>query len=366
MGLRALAVVAGLVGAAAVVDAQPPFPHKYHVEEEGLECADCHGAAYSSRSAADDLLPDNELCLDCHDEGDVRMSWPAAARDYDFDHRHHVEALGMECATCHQGLEIEAVRTTGYLPSMNDCMTCHTGAAASRDCESCHHADVAALIPEDHGVDWKHEHGPVASMNDATCMPCHAVDDCQACHDGGLLVEQMSLGASRQTPFATELVGGALTALQRVHGLNWRFLHGLEARGKSTDCLTCHDLDSGDFCADCHNPAGDAGIRPAWHGVGTWTTLGAGSGGGRHGEMARRDIEMCAACHEPRGDDPVCLQCHVDRTPGRGNDPRTHDADFADDVGDGDFHDDESSLCYTCHTRSAADDGFCNYCHAAP
>jgi hypothetical protein len=343
--------------------AQPAFPHKYHVEEEELACAECHDSALDSRSSADNLLPDNTLCLDCHDEGDVRLDWPAAEREILFDHAWHIDQVSMECATCHQGLDDEGWRTTGYLPAMDDCMSCHNGSAAPRDCETCHTLDRALLTPDTHEFDWNTEHGATARMEDASCMPCHSVNECQECHDGSLLIEQMSLGAARQPPFAPQLVGSSGNIVQAVHGLNFRFLHGIEARGKGTDCVTCHELDSGDFCAECHNPMDRAGLRPAWHGIGNWVTVGVGSGGGRHGELARQDIETCAACHDNQGGDPACLQCHMDRTPGMGNDPRTHDTSFASDMGDGDFHDDDGAVCFTCHVKSNAPDAFCTYCH---
>ena len=175
----------------------------------------------------------------------------------------------------------------------------------------------------------------------------------------------MSYGAARQTPTAPQLTGSAGTVLQSVHGLNFRFLHSLEARGKGSDCLVCHELDSGDFCAQCHNPAGDEGLRPAWHGGADWGAQAAvvGTGGGRHAELARQDMESCVACHDVGGEDPVCLLCHIDRNPGRGNDPRTHDSAFADDIGDGDFDDDDGANCFACHTRANTPDSFCSYCH---
>lgn len=356
---------AALFVSASAALAQPPFPHYYHVQEEEIECADCHVGVEDSRSSADNLLPDPEFCLDCHDQGDVRLEWPAAEREFDFDHAYHINQLGAECADCHQGLLEETVRSAGYLPAMDDCMTCHNGMAAPRECAACHSTDRALLAPASHTAGWVKDHGFDADMPDASCMPCHTVSDCQECHDGALLVKRMALGASAQPLFAAQLEGNGNVG-EAVHGLNFRFLHGLEARGRASDCLTCHELDSGDFCAECHNPAGSAALRPVWHGVGNWVTLGVGSGGGRHAELARRDIENCAVCHDSRGTDPTCLQCHMDRLPGLGNDPSTHAADFADDIGEGDFHSDAGAMCFTCHTQSTAPDGFCAYCHEAP
>jgi len=204
------------------------------------------------------------------------------------------------------------------------------------------------------------------------------VSDCQECHEGGALTElaepvggQHERAGIREAPLAPEIEGTQGMILKR-HGLNYRFLHGIEARGKRSYCATCHELDIGDFCAECHNQGmNEKGmnptIRPLWHGGADWGALagGVGSGGGRHAEMARRDIETCVACHNLQGDDPTCLLCHMDRTRGRGNDPKTHSTSFASDMGEGDFHDDEGAMCYTCHLYKgpAGGDGFCGYCH---
>ncbi|MFH1571671.1 MAG: cytochrome c3 family protein [Gemmatimonadota bacterium] len=361
----ALAGAAGLTLAKATPAAEPvTFPHRHHVEVEELSCGDCHATAVESRASDDNLLPDPAVCKDCHEEGEVPTTWPAREREILFSHQRHAGTLALECQSCHAGVLAEPLAAA--LPAMDRCMACHTGVQAPRDCEACHLVELAALVPASHGAGWRDSHGQQARISDAACVPCHAVSDCQECHEGALLVELAALGVPRQTPFGPELAGRAGQTLQRVHGLNYRFLHALDARGKSSDCITCHELDTGDFCGECHNPAGDAGLRPVWHGGANWGALAGavGSGGGRHAELARRDIERCAACHESQGDDPACLLCHMDRAPGKGNDPRTHGRDFADDAGHGDFHNDPDALCYACHRQETrAGDGFCGYCH---
>jgi len=362
-------LVAGLgLWAALPALGQPQFSHQHHVLSEELECLDCHGAARQSTAAGDDLMPGSDVCLDCHDEGDVPMEWPASARDFDFSHRYHLESLELDCTQCHGGVEAMEGPGSGALPGMEACMTCHTGVVAPRDCEACHHAERDALVPSSHDLGWDREHGRLARITDSSCLPCHAVSECQECHEGARLTELVALGATGETPFGAELVGAVGQTLQRVHGLNYRFLHPLDARGKVSDCITCHELDGGDFCAQCHNPEGDGGRRPVWHGGPDWGALAGavGSGGGRHATLARRDLENCAICHDTQADDPTCLLCHMDRTPGRGNDPRTHLSSFADDMGDGDFHDDDDAMCFACHTNTkSAGLGFCGYCHGA-
>jgi hypothetical protein len=247
---------------------------------------------------------------------------------------------------------------------MASCMTCHNGAAAPRECETCHDVPMASLVPASHQPGWTREHGRQARLSDTSCLPCHRAAQCQECHDGAMLTELAGAGL-RETPFTPAMEGDRGTALERVHGLNYRFVHSLEARAKTSDCLSCHELDAGDFCGQCHNPGGQLGVRPAWHGGAGWLTAGVNSGGGRHADLARRDLENCSVCHEGQGQDPACLLCHMDRTPGKGNDPRTHARGFAADQGEGDFHTDRGASCFSCHVNQTRPNGFCSYCHAS-
>ena len=365
--MRVLIVLATLLAVSPVRAADPaPFPHTVHVVEEELKCLDCHGNATTSGQASDDLNPKANRCAECHDPGEVPTNWSMESREYYFSHADHAGGLGLDCARCHSVLEERPVRP---LPAMDDCMTCHNGTAAPRDCASCHTSEIGALRPRSHDPTWLRNHGPQARITDNSCVPCHAVSDCQECHEGALLNELSNRSGPQQAPFGPSSESTSALIVERVHGLNFRFLHGLEARGKNSDCVTCHELDTGDFCAECHNPDSDLGIRPQWHGGSNWLAgIGTvGSGGGRHAELARRDIENCATCHDTQGDDPTCLLCHMDRRIGKGNDPKTHSGAFANDIGDGDFHDDSDAVCFTCHVfkGEAGGPGFCGYCHGA-
>ncbi len=43
------------------------FSHKYHLVEEEMECVDCHAIAENSTTGFDDLMPNKEVCADCHE-----------------------------------------------------------------------------------------------------------------------------------------------------------------------------------------------------------------------------------------------------------------------------------------------------------
>lgn len=87
---------------------------RFHKEEQGLECADCHGA----RLAPDDNESvENAACVECH--GDYAKLGPqTAAKLKNKDINPHASHLGPEvaCTTCHAGHQ----ESTAY------CVNCHT------------------------------------------------------------------------------------------------------------------------------------------------------------------------------------------------------------------------------------------------
>jgi len=314
------------------------FSHRFHLEEVEAECGDCHEGAASSSSSADFLLPGHEECGACHE---------------------------LDCATCHAGVETSEAPSTAFLPGMEICSTCHLDVAAPRACEACHER-LDNLVPVSHQrLGWNLEHQALIRTggwsND--CASCHSENDCQACHVNPTL--QLTRDAPQRvvSEFRPAPDGRRSLILKDVHELNYRFTHPADARSKKTDCYVCHDQQN--FCVECHQREQDAGFGPPvplGHGDTGFVRVGVGSGGGTHADLARRDIESCAACHDVLGRDPLCVACHVDRSPGLGNDPRTHSSRFNDR--NGDWHSNGGSVCYNCHTNTGqAGVGFCGYCH---
>ena len=393
-GLGALAVslaVAGLAAAIAAADRDPPgwndpvaqwagirFSHRLHLGEVEAECRDCHADAWTSRVSDDLLLPGHPQCAACHDveaEGEcatchgegVPGGWLAPERELSFDHHLHVGEGAVECARCHAGVTESEAPSLANLPRMETCTTCHAGEQVPSNCETCHRR-MESLVPSSHReVDWIEEHRtPVRTGRwENDCAACHSESDCQVCHVEPSLqaregTPRLILPEGRPAPSGTETL-----ALRRVHGLDYVFTHPTDVRSKVSDCRTCHDPQG--FCVECHRSTQEAGFAPPvplGHGAVGFVRLGVGSGGGTHAELARRDIESCASCHDVEGRDPVCITCHVDRIPGLGNDPRTHSADIRDR--EGEWHSDPGAVCFNCHTSSGrAGIGFCGYCHGA-
>jgi hypothetical protein len=380
--ILSMLLAAGLTGRSA--DAQTKqelfhFSHEFHVNM-GLTCINCHAEIEESDSADERIMPGHDqcsachpifepadACAKCHVDPNMPLGLPRKERHLKFSHKQHLsfETLELDCQHCHKGVAKVAFTGPDQFAHMSTCMECHDGALAPRECSVCHTQSIASLKPETHTFDFVVSHKHLARTSQDDCLSCHVEQYCQDCHDGGFGVPERNSVTDQYIPFEPEVAHTSKgQTIKRVHVLNYRFVHGIDAKSKLASCAGCHD--TGTFCTDCHTEETSLDrLRPVWHGGSDWGAIAGavGSGGGRHAEMARRDMELCVACHDEVTNDPVCMMCHIDRNPGLGNDPSTHGARFMHDS-HGDWHQDEMSLCFDCHmnTRQAGI-GFCGYCH---
>lgn len=269
-------------------DVELIFSHKFHHELE-IGCADCHEMASSSKLPTDNLLPDMESCYNCHDsDGECTLCHkdPDNAVVYPritnyiafFSHEMHLKADD-NCMACHDGIENDDVVNVQvkHLPKMASCTQCHDNPEQPDYCYSCH-ANSEELRPSDHLMaTWKLEHGVASQTMLNDCAECHTTNACITCHQGDNLDH-------------------------KVHRLNYRFQHGLHARGNKATCITCHEEAS--FCNDCHRTQM---VMPRTHATANWTNT---TTGGRHARAAKLDLDNCISCHSDTRADPVCIQCH--------------------------------------------------------
>lgn len=362
------------------------FSHSFHAEL--AECADCHSKAVESVSLKDRLMPDHDNCGSCHEVDnedncntchyeDRYEALVQKESELIFSHAFHIQEQKMECESCHKGLkEVDySFQAVQPLPQMIDCYSCHNDRSiAANTCEACH-TSTAGLLPQDHRTaSFETAHKFAAQNFDANCFLCHDsnTNSCEECHAANHIITEGNMPDDFYQPYApNNFVDGARKQkINRVHELNYRFIHGIDARGKTKDCQTCHQTET--FCASCHQSENSdfsmGGIMPASHLKPGFFTIGAGSGGGDHAIFARRDIESCAACHDANGADPACMNCHLDSDGIKGTNPKTHQRNFMRDIR-GDWHDSQGSVCYNCHTSSMpsslAGNGFCGYCHGS-
>ncbi|MFC1563452.1 cytochrome c3 family protein [candidate division KSB1 bacterium] len=356
------------------------FSHQNHIDNIGADCTSCHTGIEESSEASDNNLAHKEDCFTCHDgdaapddcelchyDADNAVNFPNPVREVMFSHKNHFERIGevdAACEQCHPGLGSVDYSTPENMPDMNTCVECHNNSDAGRYCESCH-TKLETLRPKSHFVNWFQRHDDAVRSTSEDCALCHSFNYCQECHDGAALSGVTGQVGDSYSSYAPQSWGVNNMVLTRNHDLNYRYTHALEAKSKLENCQLCHDNET--FCVDCHDTfMGDGTGKPSWHGGANWgaLALARGSGGGRHAQMAKRDISVCASCHDANGDDPVCLACHMDRAPGKNNDLRTHTKNLYRGV-QGPWHNDKSYVCFTCHINAEPQNpvGFCSYCH---
>jgi len=298
--------------AAACRDVRPArFPHAPHLvdlecgargQPSCLSCNSCHAVSKAERQQK---LPAAALCEGCH-QRDLNRVLPvlevAPERPYGeiaFNHDQHLrmERIGGQCVPCHQGV----VRTdSASMPPMSQCFSCHEHQAEwqKAQCAPCHQRkDLEKTLPQTflrHDLGFVRHHAEPAANQRELCQSCHTQADCQSCHDvtQGLTIEQ-------RRPEAIEA--------NFVHRADFVTRHAIEAQAQSSRCMSCHTVET---CDSCHVERGVSGNHidgrnphpPGWVG----THVGARS---FHGVEARRDILLCASCHE-QGPATNCIRCH--------------------------------------------------------
>jgi c(7)-type cytochrome triheme protein len=255
------------------------FNHSFHVQEMGVSCTECHTSVTSSNRGTDDLLPEMDACLNCHD-GDTAGEECALChrtpddppllpriRDYSPLFPHVVHTARMDCDHCHG--EVAAAKEVGprHLPAMSLCMTCHETPGDFSGCLVCH-TPTEELRPLTHNLGWKEDHGVAET---AQCGICHRKSQCEDCHLG---------------------TAGVIL----YHEENQLLQHGLDYLVKGESCFVCHREQS--VCLNCHE---NSGARPLTHG-GDYILV--------HGADASVDPRYCLLCHG--GGDGVgsCSECH--------------------------------------------------------
>ena len=362
------------------------FSHKFHTEMD-VDCQTCHSKVIESTKLSDRLLPDHETCGSCHDMEDENNCTTCHYEDINepliqktppdiyFNHSLHVDKNKIECQACHIGIiDVDyAFQAKQMNPQMENCYTCHNNkTVATNNCESCHSSTVG-LVPVSHKFpSFKKNHKFPANSIDANCAMCHDNSSCAECHTAtNMITENNSANNFYQPYSATNFIDGVKQQqVTRAHTLDYRFSHGIDAKGKTSECQTCHEVET--FCATCHQADNKdyslGGVAPASHLKSGFVLIGVGSGGGEHSKLARRDIETCASCHDVQGADPTCISCHLDSDGIKGTNPKTHPSGFMRGTR-GDWHDSQGSVCYNCHTSASPATppgiGFCGYCHGS-
>ena len=289
---------------------------------ENVECFTCHEGTEESVVSEDLLLPLKENCAACHDvdssdkcgvchigsDPEKFMGYQTETPKLMFNHKYHTVERGLPCFFCHGDIENQVVSTNANMPPMTTCFNCHNDKTAPTECAWCH-LNEDELRPEFHTADWLHKHRFILNspplIAEENCVMCHQENWCQDCHVGSQLTESSSQSVY---PFYRPSEWGKKPQIaSRVHSLNYRFIHPIDAKGKERFCTTCHEFT--EFCVECHREAQN-NIMPKWHQGADWAP--SSNFGGRHADFARRDLERCMGCHDLQGQATICLRCHID------------------------------------------------------
>jgi hypothetical protein len=352
------------------------FNHKFHIEQQKLQCKTCHAGAMTSESVADRLTPKGTTCDACHGtshddlngvtpgddasgkcnfchlgykEGDRNLvaKFEIPRPNMVFNHKKHV-VRNINCQQCHGDVQELELATRDQMPRMRGCFGCHQhpDAAARGEakgtCENCHIKGGAKeggriktvyatgvlqpprwLHNAQHAPDFVQRHKYVAANDSEFCSNCHKEDFCTACHDG------------RVRP-------------RNIHPNDYLNMHAVEARLATQKCTSCHREQS--FCLGCHQRVGVSMSGPVkdsgrFHPPKSeWSDPPRRPG--HHSFEANRNLNACVSCHIERD----CVICHGGQGIGGGFNP--HSGSFVS--GCATQFKRNPRPCYVCHDPGAA------------
>lgn len=144
-------------GEAATGKQPVAYNHQIHVQENDMECTDCHIYAKTNARAT---IPNIEVCVDCHSDEPMtdseeeqkvidyiergeRIPWVKIYRvptHVYFSHRRHTTLGQIDCVTCHGNVaEMTTPPDRPQLPTdMDTCIECHEQNQIGVDCTRCH------------------------------------------------------------------------------------------------------------------------------------------------------------------------------------------------------------------------------------
>jgi hypothetical protein len=305
-----LAVCTAVVLAACAERREARFPHLTHLvglacgrpgTAACLSCNSCHVARENGGRGAH---ADAVTCGSCHHAEPRHVSEAiahasSARSQIAFNHEQHLnmQQISGQCVPCHGGVVKSGASP---LPAMTQCFTCHEHQQQwdTAQCSPCHQArDLARTPPQTflrHDQGFMRRHGQFAVEDRRLCGSCHTEAECNECHDASQVLTH-----ERRRPEKVDTT--------TVHGGGFLVRHALEASSEPSRCVRCHAPET---CDSCHRERGVSGTRiggrnphpPGWVGTNT-------GGSGFHGREARRDLLLCASCHD-QGPLTNCIRCH--------------------------------------------------------
>ena len=130
-------------------------------------------------------VPATQNCLKCHPMKGL-MGTPGQIR---MPHAQHVNQNNLECVDCHDHTAHAAPGQSNQV-SMAVCTMCHQKAVDTNQCSFCHYNKVQFCdgchkkpTPGHYSGDWPYRHGVQAKKDPGRCLGCHTRKQlCDQCH----------------------------------------------------------------------------------------------------------------------------------------------------------------------------------------
>jgi len=144
------------------------FSHKMHAVDMDIKCENCHNKVDNSDKSTDKLIPEMEICEECHD----------------------TKSPNSNCDLCHKSLKdlylkpdshrnvnlfVVNHKNNVYTKSINYCQNCHK----EDTCLSCHEGRIDRDV---HNRNFRFHHSISARSNPQSCDLCHRKQFCKECH----------------------------------------------------------------------------------------------------------------------------------------------------------------------------------------
>lgn len=200
-----------------------------------------------------------------------------------FSHRRHLNQWGARCVDCHRGAAQSAAVSDNNLPREEDCLSCHDGERARKECSVCHTDPQAAHPLEPVLRSLRFSHQQHLELGNFAPIIAGAIEA------GTYLSKVGNLAEKLETEDACAACHRGLEETDFSHAGNLPHM---------ADCLVCHaEINPPYSCELCHTPG--ARLKPDTH---TADYLDLHSS-----KDYRYERGSCTICH---GTNFRCLGCH--------------------------------------------------------
>jgi len=200
-----------------------------------------------------------------------------------FSHRFHLTKTTASCQDCHASAQDSISATDNNLPSEKDCLKCHDGRKARRECTVCHKHPESAVPSRIPARDFRFSHQLHLELGNLAPVIAAAIDS------GNYLspAQDIRTQLNREIP-----------CLACHRGVEETDLAGKVNLPQMADCVVCHaEIDPPFSCEFCHTK--EAKIKPSNH---TADYLDLHNSG-----KVKLEKRSCQICH---GTHFRCMGCH--------------------------------------------------------